>query len=90
MAAVKQGLRSVLAAGAQYALVVQHDRAFCRRMPEKDVNGLIAFFEAQPSCRYIGFPSGTSKSLARRTANEYKLLDLLKQNSKFPKKCLAK
>ena len=79
--AVRQGLRTVLAAGARYALVVQHDRAFCRRMPQRDVTQLMQHFEAHPTCRYIGFPSGTSKLLARRTANEYKLHTLLEERT---------
>jgi len=35
--AVKEGLQAALAAGASHALVVQHDRAFCRRMHARDV-----------------------------------------------------
>ena len=78
---VREGLRSVLAAGAQYALIVQHDRAFCRRMPASDVRRLFAHFERHAECRYIGFPSGTSKLLARRTQLEYKLSHLLEQRT---------
>jgi hypothetical protein len=79
--AVRQGLRATLATGAQHALVIQHDRAFCRRVPRRDFSMIMAHFAANPSCRYIGFPSGTSKSLALRTANQYKLHTLLAQRT---------
>eukprot|EP00966_Prymnesium_polylepis_P125282 2897195-Prymnesium_polylepis.1 len=75
--AVREGLISSLAAGARYALVVQHDRAFRRHVPASYVDLLYEHFARHASCRYIGFPSGTSKLLARRMANEYKLHELL-------------
>ena len=66
--AVQAGLKAVLALGLRYALVVQHDRAFCRRLARSDLNDILAFFDTSPSCRYVGFPSGISKKLPSLTA----------------------
>ena len=79
--AVKAGLESAVEAGAQYALVVQHDRAFCRRVPKGDMDMLFDFFRSSSSCRYIGFPSGTSKLLAGKMSQVYKLHHLLNERS---------
>jgi hypothetical protein len=72
-----QGLRWARAAGCSHAVVCQHDRRFVRRVGAPTISALLAHFDATPSCRYIGFPSGTSKRLAARTANEYHLSALL-------------
>ena len=76
--AVKAGLESVLDRhGTRYALVVQHDRAFCRQVPVETMRQLYSHFERVRTCRYIGFPSGTSKLLASKTADVYNLHELL-------------
>jgi hypothetical protein len=79
--AVKAGLRATLDAGRKFALVMQHDRSFRRRLQTSDVRSIYAHFCAHPLTRYIGFPSGTSKLLASRTQKEYKLHELLAQRS---------
>lgn len=76
--AVREGLR---ATQTRFALVVQHDRAFIRSIDADDLRGIAAHFDSQPSCRYVGFPSGTSKNLAARTASQYKLHSLLEQRT---------
>jgi hypothetical protein len=76
--AVREGL---LATRTRFALVVQHDRAFIRRVSAADVGAIAAHFDAQLCCRYVGFPSGTSKRLAARVANQYKLSALLERRS---------
>ena len=78
---VKQGLEEALAAGMRYCLVVQHDRAFCRRVEAQTLSSLYAHLEATPSARYIGFPSGTSKLLASKMRDVYKLQPLLDARS---------
>ena len=75
--AVKAGLQSVIASGAKYALVVQHDRAFCHSLAHSDLEGIYDHLEKQPGCRYVGFPSGTSKLLAAKTSTVYQLHKLL-------------
>ena len=76
--AVREGLRWAQGAGCTHALVCQHDRRFVRRLPAAALRAILGHFAAEPSCRYVGFPSGTSKRLASRTHNEYRLGDLLR------------
>ena len=59
---VREGLRWAQAAGCTHALVCQHDRRFIRRVAAPTISALLAHFEQTPSCRYVGFPSGTSPS----------------------------
>ena len=59
----------------------QHDRAFIRRLARWDLSQLLAHFDADPSMRYVGFPSSTSKLLATRLAPKYKLGALLAARS---------
>ena len=80
--AVREGLRAARSDGARLALVVQHDRAFCRRMPAADVDACVDFIlRGRHPCRCVGFPSGTSKLLASRMSREYKLDGLLDARS---------
>ena len=79
--AVREGLRWAQDAGCTHALVCQHDRRFVRQLSASTLGALLDHFETRPSCRYVGFPSGTSKRLAARTANEYKLGALLEARS---------
>lgn len=64
--AVREGLLLCRANGLRHAMVVQHDRGFIRRVRRATLRATLDHFEAHPSCRYVGFPSGTSKSLASR------------------------
>ena len=64
--AVREGLLSCCRAGLKHALVMQHDRAFIRRLRLSTLQGILDHFETQRACRYVGFPSGTSKLLASR------------------------
>ena len=66
--AVREGLQWARAAGCTYALVCQHDRRFVRPLGAPTLQALLAHFEDQPSCRYIGFPSGTSKRTRRSSS----------------------
>ena len=79
--AVREGLRWAQDSGCTHALVCQHDRRFVRQLSAPTLGALLDHFETRPSCRYVGFPSGTSKRLAARTANEYKLGSLLEARS---------
>ena len=79
--AVKAGLESVLDAGARYAMVVQHDRAFCRQVPRHTLTQIFDQFRLNDQMRYCGFPSGTSKLLAEKTEKVYKLDALLKERT---------
>lgn len=79
--AVREGLRWAQDAGCTHALVCQHDRRFVRQLSASTLSALLDHFETRPSCRYVGFPSGTSKRLAARTTNEYKLGALLEARS---------
>ena len=80
--AVREGLKWAHDAGCTYALVCQHDRRFVRRLSAPTLDAILDHFEARPSCRYVGFPSGTSKRLAARSANEYRLSALLEARSR--------
>ena len=75
--AVKAGLQSIIASGSRHALVVQHDRAFCHPLAKEDLKSIFSHLESCAGCRYVGFPSGTSKLLAAKTAAVYKLDHLL-------------
>ena len=78
--AVKAGLESAKAGGEAHALIVQHDRAFCRRVPRAVLHDIVAHLDSS-NCRYVGFPSGTSKLLASKMANVYKLHALLAERT---------
>lgn len=79
--AVKTGLEHAVSEGSRYALVVQHDRAFCRRVSARTMQQLYSHLSSTPTARYIGFPSGTSKLLPAKMRDVYKLQPLLDARS---------
>lgn len=74
---VRHGLEHMRRRGKEYALVVQHDRAFIRRVEEADMRRVLEAFETDATTRYVGFPSSTSKGQATRLQPKYKLGRLL-------------
>jgi hypothetical protein len=78
---VRHGLHECQRLGKRFALVLQHDRAFIRRVPQADVDLLLRKLDGDAATRYIGFASSTSKLQATRLAPKYKLGRLLTYRS---------
>jgi len=81
--AVRRGLEESLALGRRFALVVQHDRAFIRRYAAADLAAVLGFFDEVPSCRYVGFPTSTSKKLVGLCEQQYQLRSLVRARSRL-------
>jgi len=78
---VRHGLRWMLERRYELALVMQHDRVFVRPLSRADLDLLTCRFADDEHCRYVGFPSGSSKLLPSRTVEQYGLGPLLAARS---------
>ena len=74
---VRHGLLAASTDGQRFALVLQHDRAFIRRLAREQLQAVLDTFDEDTQMRYVGFPSSTSKLLATRLQPQYKLGALL-------------
>jgi hypothetical protein len=74
---VKRGLELSAARGDKFALILQHDRAFVRRIEQRVLERLLVAFDDDPTLRYVGFCSGTSKAMSSWLGPRYKLGHLL-------------
>ena len=79
---VRHGLALCADRGDRFALVLQHDRAFIRRLEAADLEAVLGRLERDESCKYVGFASGTSKLISTQLQPRYKLGRLLEARAR--------